>query len=413
MITIHRFSLPNGLRVVFNRDTQTSTITINTLFATGSRDETRSTAGIAHLFEHIMFGGSAHIHDFSAELQAAGGDDNAWTSQDFTNFYSVIPAHNIETALRAESDRLLAPALDTNTIKTQKKVVIEEFKQTLDRPYGDLYHHLLSNLYDKDFPYSHPVIGITPELIDGLNDEMVNRWFNSHYTPENAILSVVGNIEPTHLEDLVNKWYGDIPSRETAVRELSKNVFNPSRGHKSVTGQVPQTLVMIAFPMGGHGSREYYCGDILSDILSEGRAARFQQNILDIPGSVFTQADACISGFEHDGYFLLSAALADENPDIIRNAPEILIAEASKLMLPGNITSAETSRVLNRHESRRSLDLLGNTNRAFNIALAEYHGENINDEMAKLRAIGLEELAANANKIFSRKPAIITYTPAK
>lgn len=411
MIESRQFTLPNGLRVIHHRDESTAMVTLNTLYGTGSRDESTVTAGMAHLFEHLMFGGSEHIADYSAEIQHAGGTDNAWTSQDFTNFYVTLPAVNIETALRAESDRLLSPRLDAKTIATQKKVVTEEFKESLNRPYGDLYHRLLGNLYDGGHPYSHPVIGTAPELIAELSDDEIRRWFESHYTPSNAILAIDGNISFEHARQLVEKWYGDIPARVAAQRALPSEVFNVTRGEVNVSGRAGSTLVTVAYPMERYGTRQYFAGDLLSDILSEGRAARFTQNIEEVPDSAIARAEACISGFEEPGYFMLTALMADEDPRAVADAPHVLVDEACKLIAEGNISPEETERVLNRHESRRSISMMNSRERAYALAVSVLHNEDINDEMPRLRAFSAPELRQHACDIFKSTPTVLTYSP--
>lgn len=411
MIESRQFTLPNGLRVIHHRDESTAMVTLNTLYNTGSRDESPSTAGIAHLFEHLMFGGSKHIADYSAEIQYAGGSDNAWTSQDFTNFYVTLPAVNIETALRAESDRLLSPRLDSATITTQKKVVTEEFKESLNRPYGDLYHKLLGNLYDPGHPYSHPVIGTVPELISEFPEEEICRWFQNHYTPSNAILAIDGNITFDHTRELVEKWYGDIPARVAAERNLPSKVFNDDRGKLNVSGRAGSTLIMVAYPMQGYGTAQYFAADLLSDILSEGRAARFTQNIEEVPGSTIARAEACISGFEGPGYFLLTALMADESPQPVADAPRRLIDEACRLTLNGNITAEEIERVLNRHESRRSISMMNARDRSFALATSVFHNDDINAEIPRLRAFSASELRSHAADIFAAKPTVLTYSP--
>lgn len=219
--SVGRATLSNGLRVVHSYDPGTAMVAMNVLYDVGARDERRSLTGMAHLFEHLMFGGSVNIPSYDDEIERAGGNDNAWTSNDFTNFYLNIPAQNVETAFRLESDRMLALAFSERALEVQKSVVIEEFKQQcLDRPYGRLYHHLRAAVYSPEHPYSWPVIGLKPEHIASVTMDDVKSWFYRHYAPNNAILSVAGNITFERTVELAEKWFGDIPRRDIEPRRL-------------------------------------------------------------------------------------------------------------------------------------------------------------------------------------------------
>ncbi len=221
MLTVNRHTLANGLRIVHSPDTTTAMVGVNILYNVGARDERRNLTGMAHLFEHLMFGGSENIPDFDAELEFAGGSSNAWTSNDLTNFYLSIPAQNVETAFHLESDRMMALSFDPHSLDVQKGVVIEEFKQQcLDRPYGRLMHTLREALYSPAHPYSWPVIGIEPDHIARVKMTDVKDWFYSHYAPNNAILAVTGNIAFDRVVELAEKWFGTIPRRDIKPRIL-------------------------------------------------------------------------------------------------------------------------------------------------------------------------------------------------
>ena len=213
---VNRFTLPNGLRVAHVRDSATAMVAVNTLYDVGARDESPELTGMAHLFEHLMFSGTEAMPDFDAPLSAAGGISNAWTSNDFTNFYDVLPAVNIETALWLESDRMRGLAFSEKGLQVQKSVVTEEFKQVcLNQPYGDRDHALRSLAY-RIHPYRHPVIGKDFSHIERVTPDDERQWFYSHYAPNNAILAICGNIDFDTTRRLVEKWYAGIPSRPIA-----------------------------------------------------------------------------------------------------------------------------------------------------------------------------------------------------
>ena len=221
---INRFTLPNGLRVVHTRDTATAMVAVNVLYDVGARDESPALTGMAHLFEHLMFGGSVNVADFDGALSAAGGVSNAWTSSDFTNFYDVLPAVNLDTALWLESDRMLRLAFSEKSLQVQRHVVIEEFKQVcLNRPYGDLDHHLRSLAFTRH-PYRYPVIGKEFSHIEKVTDEDVRNWFFSHYAPDNAVLAVCGNVGFDRVRESVNRWFGDMAVSYTHLRAHETSV---------------------------------------------------------------------------------------------------------------------------------------------------------------------------------------------
>ena len=281
VLTVNRHTMANGLRIVHSPDTTTAMVGMNILYNVGARDESRRLTGMAHLFEHLMFGGSANIADFDEVLERAGGRSNAWTSSDFTNFYLSIPAQNVETAFYLESDRMLALSFSQRSLSIQQGVVIEEFKQQcLDRPYGKMMHVLREAMYSSQHPYSWPTIGLKPEHIAQVTLEDVEKWFYSHYAPNNAIMAVTGNISFERVVELAEKWFGDIPRREIAPRQLPSPGFPEADVFRQVYDHVPSTMVVVALPMSSYGTEEYFAADAITDLLSAGRASRFTSNII-------------------------------------------------------------------------------------------------------------------------------------
>lgn len=413
-ITVNRASLPNGLRIVHTHIPDTAMVAVNVLYDTGTRDEKRSLTGIAHLFEHLMFGGSANVPDFDAKLEAAGGKSNAWTNADFTNFYLTIPRQNIATAFHLESDRMISPLLGDTSVAVQKGVVIEEFKQQcLDRPYGDLFHHLRRLCYQPQHAYSWPTLGLTPDHVANTTTEDARKWFQNHYGPDNAILAVAGNIDFESILDLADTWFGDIPCRNIAQRRMPSPGFPSQDVFETVRADVPQPVLYLAIPMSSYGTERYQAADAITDLLSAGRAARFNTSLLYGKGhGIFSTAEASILGSEHEGLLLLNARLADNSDDTIAKARDLMLNEARQITVAQNIGIHELERCFNNFEATFHFSNLDASNLAANIAMAEYHHEDINATVEERRKLTRETIAAEADRLFNHTPIItLAYRP--
>ena len=387
-------------------------VAVDVLYNTGARDENRELTGIAHLFEHLMFGGSVNIPHFDKELENAGGTSNAWTSNDFTNFFEVAPAVNAETLFHLESDRMLSLNFSKTNLQTQKSVVIEEFKQQcLNRPYGDIMHGLRDCLYSKQHPYSWPVIGLEPQHIANVTDENIRQWFYAHYMPNNAILAISGNLPYEKGKEYVEKWFGDIPRRQLAERHLPDPGFPLSPVEKAMHGPVPYPNIIIAFPMASYGTKEYRTADLITDILSAGRSSRLIQNLVLNGNGTIIEADASIVGAEHHGFMMLSARVAEDSDHAINFAKQALRVQLANLGTPGNVTESELKRTLNHFESSFLLSNLDILSRAQNLALAEMHGEDINNTVNLQREITTTDVSATVNDMLNRASATIVYRP--
>lgn len=412
MIEFKRYTLPNGLRVVHNYDPQTVMVAADILYNTGARDESRGLTGIAHLFEHLMFGGSENVERFDRELEDAGGRNNAWTSNDFTNFYDIVPAQNVETVFHLESDRMLALSFRPEPLEVQRSVVIEEFKQQcLNRPYGDMMHGLRAALYSPEHPYSWPVIGLEPEHIAKVTEDDVRRWFYSHYAPNNAVLAISGNLDYEHGRRLVEKWFGDIPRRDIAPRRLPDPGFPTETVVREMHGRVPSPMVTIAIPMDAYGSHDYRVADCITDLLSAGRSSRIYRNIIaDGDGSI-VEADASVSGAEEPGFLLMTARTAEDTPEALKGAADALLEQLELLARPGEVSEHELKRTMNRFESTFMLSNYDALSKAQNLALAEMHGEDINDTVARQRTITPADIARVAAELSKRPKVIHNYRP--
>ncbi|MDE7143054.1 MAG: insulinase family protein [Muribaculaceae bacterium] len=411
MKDVTRFTLPNGLRVLHHFNPGAAMAMVDVLYDVGSRDESPDRTGMAHLFEHLMFGGSVNIPDYDGELQRAGGMSNAWTSQDFTNFYDILPCRNIETALWLESDRMLSLAFSDKALQVQRSVVVEEFKQAcLNRPYGDMEHHLKALCY-RVHPYRYPVIGKEFSHIEGVTQDDVRAWFSAHYAPGNAILAASCDIPADEFRRMVERWFADIPSREVPRRELPAEPVPTEPRYKEVSGDVPQTCITIAYPMARYGVPAYFAADLVSDVLSNGRSSRFYRGLL-APGRHFSDVDCCISGTEDPGLMLVTARLLSNGPQAEEEARKAIDSEIARL-IEGGVADDELRRCLNRLESSRMFDMVGMMNRVQTLVMAEYHGEDPATAFeSNYLTVTADDVRSTAEEIFNPSRAMtLVYRP--
>lgn len=407
---ITQFTLPNGLRVVHQQDSATAMVALNVLYDTGARDENPSLTGMAHLIEHLMFSGSAHVADYDGELEMAGGMSNAWTGNDFTNFYAVLPAVNAETAFRLESDRMLAPAIREENLRVQRSVVIEEFKQQcLNRPYGDLWHHLRRMAY-RVHPYRWPVIGLEPEHLERVTCRDVADFLRDHYSPSNAVLAVTGNITDEETIRLASKWMADIPARPVAPRLYSQEPPVETPRLTEATGNVPHTVIVAAWPMAPYGTRAYNAADTITDILANGRSSRFYRNLM-LGTDIFTEIDSSILGSEDAGLLMVRATLRESGCADEETAMRAIDNELSRLTDSG-VTPHEVERAVNKFESSNLFSNLHFAQRAQTLAMDVMHGEKYGDKIRAYRTITPDEVADTARDILSpEKKMTLIYRP--
>lgn len=378
MIEFERFTLENGLKVIFHKDPTTPLAVVNTLYDVGARDEDPSKTGFAHLFEHLMFGGSVHIPDFDAPLQHAGGESNAFTSNDITNYYDVLPAQNIETALWLESDRMLSLAFTPKSLETQRNVVIEEFKQRyLNQPYGDVWLKLRPLAYHAH-PYQWATIGKEIKHIEDAQMEDVKAFFAKYYNPSNAILCIAGNFELEQVKTLVNKWYGDIPSGLKPARILPAEPQQTEFREQIIERNVPSDAFYYAFKMPERKSPDYYIADILSDALGRDKSSRLYVKIQK-ELKLVTEIGAYITGSLDDGLLIISGKLS---PDVtfqqLDDALWIVLNEIKET----TISDIELARLKNKIKTAKAFQEQGLLNRAMNLCLFELLGdaEGVNQE---------------------------------
>jgi predicted Zn-dependent peptidase len=386
-------------------------VAINVLYDVGSKDEDRNRTGFAHLFEHLMFGGSANIPDFDGPIQLAGGENNAFTNTDITNFYDLLPAQNIETGLWLESDRMMQLDFSEKALNVQKKVVVEEFKETcLNVPYGDLWHHLSALAY-KDHPYQWPTIGRIPEHIQEAQLDDVKSFFNRFYCPQNAILVIAGNVVPNDAYRLTEKWFSQIEPGPKNIRNLPQEKIQTEYRFRKVNADVPLPMITLGFHMPDRLHPDYYVYDLLSDVLANGVSSRFYRRlVMDNP--IFSDLDAFITGTNEAGLFVITGKpLPDKN---IADIKKLLWKELHDLQ-DIKIEDRELQKLKNKAESNLVLSEISILHKAMSLAYFEMLGdvEEINRESEKYQQITIEDIQRVARLTFRKENCSeVMYLPA-
>ena len=411
MITINRKILDNGLRIVHSEDKSTRMVAINVLYDVGARDEHPEHTGFAHLFEHLMFGGSIHIPDYDTHVQNAGGENNAWTNNDITNYYITLPKQNVETGFWLESDRMLSLDFNEKSLEVQRHVVIEEFKQrNLNQPYGDV-GHLVRGMAFQKHPYQWPTIGKEPAHIENATLDEVKDFFFRFYAPNNAILSVTGNISFKETVALAEKWFGSIPRRNVRPRNLPEEPQQTEERRLVVERNVPVDALYMAFHKCDRKHPDYHTFDLMSDILCNGRSSRLIQHLVQ-QKQVFSGIDAYISGSIDDGLIQIGGKPA---PGVSLEEAEAAVWQELEAMKTERIDESELEKVKNRYESEQIFSNINYLNVATNLAFFELIGEaeDINREIEKYRAITAERIMEVSKQTFVRENCSVLYYKAK
>ncbi|WP_334167949.1 pitrilysin family protein [Phocaeicola paurosaccharolyticus] len=411
MIQVNKHTLDNGLRIVHSQDKTTQMVALNILYDVGAKDEDENHTGFAHLFEHLMFGGSVNIPDYDTHVQNAGGENNAWTNNDITNYYITLPLQNVETAFWLESDRMLSLDFNEKSLEVQRQVVIEEFKQrNLNQPYGDT-SHIVRDMAYKVHPYKWPTIGKEISHIENATMEDVRSFFFSHYAPNNAILAVTGNISFEETIAMAEKWFGPIQRRDVIKRNLIKEPEQLQERRETVERNVPVDAIYMAFHMSNRKDRDYYAYDMLSDLLSNGRSSRFIQNLVQ-EKKFFSNIDAYISGSVEEGLFHISGKPV---PSISLKDAEKAIWEELEAIKNSELPMNELDKVKNKYESEQIFSNMNYLNVATNLAFFELLGnaEDINNEVEKYRSVDADHIQMVAKKTFTPNNSSTLYYKAK
>ncbi len=407
MIDFQHFTLANGLQVYLHQDTSTQMCAFNLLYNVGSRDENPEKTGFAHLFEHLMFGGSQNVPDYDIALQNAGGENNAFTSPDITNYYITLPANNIETAFWLESDRMLGLSFDPKVLEVQRKVVIEEFKQRyLNQPYGDVWLKLRPLAY-QNHPYRWATIGKDISHIEDATMEDVKAFFYKFYVPQNAILSIAGNISLEETKRLTEKWFGDIPAGERYIRNLPQEPLQTSARTHTTYANVPSDAIYIAFHSPKKTDIDYNASDLLSDVLGRGKSSRLYQRLVK-ENPLFASLGAYVTGSVDNGLFVVSGTL---NENVKMEIAEQEIMKILNEITKNPVSDIELEKVKNKTESTIAFSEVELLNRAMNIAFWANVGnaQGINEEMQAIQKVTKNDILEAANKILLPHKVNILY----
>jgi len=390
MIQFEKTTLANGLRVIVHTDISTPFVAVNVCYNVGAKHEDIDRTGFAHLFEHLTFVGSQHVPDFDTPIQNAGGTNNAFTTNDITNYYITIPANNIETALWLESDRMLGPKFTKKGLEVQRKVVIEEFRQrNLNKPYGDTWH-LLRDLSYKVHPYRWPTIGLIPEHIERATMEEVKDFFFHHYAPNNAVLVITGNIESDLAFRLAEKWFKDIPRREITNNIILPEPLQTADREITVHREVPVDTFYVAWHMSSRLHEDFYAADLLSDILSGGNSSRVEERLVK-GQKLFSEADVFLSGESEPGLFVATGKI-NEGVDF-EFAKKAMIEEV-RLTADSLITPQELEKVQNKVEAEQVFNEIGYLEKAMQLAAYEILGDAglINEQAEHYRNVTPDDI---------------------
>ena len=398
MIQFNRFVLANGLRVLVHEDHSTPMAIVNVMYDVGSRDENPEKTGFAHLFEHLMFGGSIHIPDYDEPLQRAGGENNAYTTNDLTNYYCQLPAENIETAFWLESDRMLSLAFSEKSLEVQRKVVCEEFKEHyINKPYGDIWHKMRELAY-KVHPYRWMTIGKELSHVENVQMEDVKQFFFKHYRPCNAILVVAGKVKTDDIKHLAEKWFGDIPSGEKYDRQLPKEPKQEKAGLLEINADVPLDAFIKTWHMGGRLDKEYYIADIISEILGGGASSRMYQSLVK-EKQLFSNLDCYHYGTVENGLLTVEGKLVKGVK--MADAEKAVNEEIEKIKTE-LVNETELQKVKNKTESVIAFEDMSVMNRANSLAFYELLGDAtlMNSELDRYNAVTAANILQYSKELF-------------
>ncbi len=400
MIEFKKFELDNGLKILVHLDKTTPLAAFNLAYSVGARDEDPEKTGFAHLFEHLMFGGSVNVPDYDTEIQSVGGENNAFTSSDLTNYYITLPADNLETAFWLESDRMLSLCFNERSLEVQRNVVIEEFKQrNMNQPYGDVYE-LLKDLSYKKHPYRWQVIGKKLAHIEQATMEDVKDFFFKFYAPNNAVLTVSGNVDADQVLHLAQKWFGDIPRRNTLERDLPKEPVQKSERRLVVERDVPSNALYMSFHMDKKFGTNYFASNLISDLLSNGDSSRMYKKLI-LEQSLFSELDAYI-GDDHDpGVFIVAAKLSDQ---VSYETAEVAIWNELNSLKNKLVESEELEKVVNKLEANLIFSEISYLNKAINLSEMELLGDAnlINEQFQHYREVTPEKINEVSKQLFQK-----------
>ncbi len=411
MIEVEKFCLDNGLRVIVHPDNSTPIVSFNLLYDVGAKDEDPNKTGFAHLFEHLMFGGSINIPVYDEHLERTGGENNAFTNNDFTNYYITIPKENLETAFWLESDRMLSLAFSKKSLEVQRSVVVEEFNQRyFNQPYGDVWL-LLRPLAYKEHPYSWPTIGKCIDHIKNVTLSEVKDFFYKHYAPNNAILCIAGPVTVNEIKELSLKWFGDIERRDVVPRNLPREPKQIEARKLEVERDVPFDSIYKVYHMSNRNHIDFPVADLISDLLSNGKSSRLYQKLVK-EQNLFSDINAYITGDIEEGLFVVTGRLFKSTS--FADAEKAINDELESIK-HNPINEYELEKVKNKFESNFKFGEANTLDKAMNLAFYELisKAENINLEVERYREVTAERVKEVAATIFTENNCSTLYYKAK
>jgi predicted Zn-dependent peptidase len=411
MIHFDKFQLANGLQVLVHEDSSTPMAAVNILYKVGARDEHPDKTGFAHLFEHLMFAGSKHAPVFDEPLQRAGGENNAFTNNDFTDYYDILPAENLEVALWLESDRLKFLNISEQSLEVQRKVVCEEFKEHyLNQPYGDIWHKLSALAYTTH-PYQWPTIGKELKHIEEATLEDVRQFFSTYYRPNNAIMVVAGKVKTEEVKILAEKWFGDIEPFYFNARQYPKEPQQQSPRYLELKADVPLDAIIMAYHISSRKSKNYYVMDFISDMLSHGTSSRLYQRLIK-QQRLFSEIECYVTGTLDEGLIVVEGKI--HKGVKMRQAEQAILSELEKIQHEP-ASNYELQKVKNRLESNLVLSEVSLLTRAMNLAFYEMLGDAdlINTEIQEYMNITADDILRESRQIFDRNNCSTIYYYAK
>lgn len=398
MLNFYRHTLKNGLKIVVHEDKTTPLACLNILYKVGAKNENPEKTGMAHFFEHLMFTGSKNVADFDAILEEAGGENNAFTNNDITNFYQILPAQNIETAFWLESDRMKNLSFTEKGFKTQKSVVIEEFKEVhINQPYGDIDEIIRALAYDKH-PYKWSTIGKNVSHIKNTSKKDLKEFYNKYYTPNNAVLVITGNVNTENIIELSQKYFGNIPASiidDTIIPTEPKQTEIKIIEHYA---NVPQDAIVMAFHMGSRLNENFYAADLTSDILANGKSSRLYSELVK-GKKYFSELDTWIHGSVDPGLIMIQGY--PHSKYNLKDAEKAILNVINELSV-NQPTDYECAKVANKAVSSWMFSNLSIENKAYNLAFFEMLGEigKINTEEESYLKVDKQQIQDNIKSIY-------------
>ena len=411
MIEFKEFTIENGLRVIVHEDPSVQIAVVNILYDVGSRDERPDKTGFAHLFEHLMFGGSVNIPSYDEPLQKVGGENNAFTNTDITNYYLTVPATNLETGFWLESDRMLSLSFDPQVLEVQRKVVVEEFKQRyLNQPYGDVWLKLRPLCY-QSHPYQWATIGKEISHIENATMEDVKHFFFQYYVPGNAILVVAGNVTVDQVRKLTEKWFGTIASPKVPERILPKEQTQNAKRSLEIEADVPASALYKAYHMPGRFEKDYFAVDLMSDVLARGHSSRLYQKLVK-EKEIFTSISSFTMGSIDPGLVVINGRVKDGIE--LQDAEQEIDNLVDEIMTKP-VAEDELEKVKNQAYSTLEFGEVEVMNRAMNLAFSKLSGKAnyINEEKKEIESVNVDDIQAAARKVLRKENSNVLYYKAR